>query len=201
MTGPKTLSWTTARRLWGNLFPAGVSLLAGAIAWPLTGRPPLEANPDILLQWAILSAWVVVAGWLALVVHPLFLNRTMRSELEQRAAHPRHAHFVGFASPGYRGLLDPHEDVGFLWFDAEGVRFSGEARSLELPRGSIQRVRFRPSVHTWVGLGGWMSVEGVLDGTPVRLLAESRNARTMVGCLLATRKLVREGRGWLAAQK
>ena len=48
-------------------------------------------------------------------------------------------------------------------------------------KDQIKGVRFRPNVHTMVGLGRWVSVEATAAGKPIRLLVEPREKRTMLG--------------------
>jgi hypothetical protein len=44
-------------------------------------------------------------------------------------------------------------------------------------------VRYRPNVHTLLGLGRWISIEGEVHGRPIRLRVESRVRDTMLGNL------------------
>ena len=70
------------------------------------------------------------------------------------------APFVGCATPTYAGWLDPHEDVGFLLMEGDRLVFHGDRLNLVMMKADIATVRYRPNVHTMVGLGRWVSVEG-----------------------------------------
>ncbi|HRK20399.1 MAG TPA: hypothetical protein PLX06_01235, partial [Fimbriimonadaceae bacterium] len=45
----------------------------------------------------------------------------------------------------------------------------------------LEAVRLRPNPHSWAFLGGWVSVEGKLEGEPVRMLLEPRERPTLWG--------------------
>lgn len=147
-------------------------------------------------------AWVVaspIVGWLAGNAFGLLGNGALRREIAQRIPHPRSAVFVGFASPGYWGLWDAHEDVGFLYWTDDRIVFSGERTQVVLPRAGVHRVCFRPNPHTWVLLGGWVCVEAEVDGKRARLLVEPRERPTLIGNARLARQLIRELRAWASA--
>ena len=102
--------------------------------------------------------------------------------------------FVGCSSPRHFGVLDAHENVGFLILD-EDLRVVCENTTLRLPRSQIVEVRLRPNVHSWLGLGRWVSVEG--EG--IRLYLEPRNARTLLANRRASGPLLERIRRWRAA--
>lgn len=147
----------------------------------------------------------VVLGWLATNWFGAMPNRKMGRQLQRilkakgvdLGAEPW---LVGFATPRFSSALDPHEDVGYLVIRDQELLFASETRTLELARIHVKSVRFRPNVHTWVGLGRWVSVDGEMDGTPVRLLLEPRTRGTLVGNLLASRQLAQRLRGWSKGQ-
>jgi hypothetical protein len=179
----KPTVWTTRRKWLGNLIPALFYLppLAYGIFW-------MTQKDEILGVGLVYVAVSPVLAWIALNFFGLFENSRMRRELtrELRAREsglPDDALFVGFATPKYHGVLDAHEDVGFLIFGDSELEFRGERRSVQVPRREIALVRFRPNVHTLVGLGRWISVEGVSKGQPFRLLVEPRVRATMLGNL------------------
>jgi hypothetical protein len=120
----------------------------------------------------------------------LFANQRMRQAMTEEfdilKPHFRGLRvFVGFASPHYRGILDPHEDVGFLALTAETLEFIGDQRSLMVKLEDVHRVRFRPNTHSLVGLGRWICVEGVTQEQAFEMRFEPRE----VGTLLGNRKL------------
>ena len=112
---------------------------------------------------------------------------------------PKDAVFVGFCSPKYSGMLDAHEDVGFLCFYREGLTFIGESRIVELDRSAIKSVGFRPNAHSIIGLGRWISIEGTKNGTPLRMMVEPRERPTLLGNLLRSNGLLKRIRAWVAA--
>jgi hypothetical protein len=152
--------------------------------------------------------WVLVLGtivaWLFLNFFGLFQNAKMRSMLERILGAdtdlPKPQVFVGFTTPRYTGLVDAHEDVGFLCFGKQSLLFASEFRVTELERTAIRSVSFQPNVHSLVGLGRWICIEGVAGGKPVRMLIEPRERRTMLGNLVYGGVLIREIRRWVAGQ-
>jgi hypothetical protein len=127
-------------------------------------------------------AWLVggqVAGWLGVAFLGGTSNQAMREELAVRLARrlpapPASADFVGLSTTQHRSLADPHEDVGFLYLQPNGLSFWGEKYQMHVPWQSIESIRSRPNVHTWLGLGGWIELVGVEHGTPFRLWIEPR---------------------------
>ncbi|GMV88309.1 MAG: hypothetical protein AMXMBFR81_12400 [Chthonomonas sp.] len=159
----------------GNVVPTLLFLpgfAAGLVLILLTG------DPLGLGLWLLVGSFAV--GWLAVNALGLYGNQAMRTELSARVGlSASGGDFVGFARPAYRSGLDPHEDVGFLVLGREGLRFAGDSLQVELPWAAVERVRLRPNIHSLLGLGGWVSIEGSLDGAPVRMLVEPRNHNTL----------------------
>lgn len=163
----------------GNFVPALIGLPFGiaGVAWILHAREVFSPGLALVVACPIVTWWAVnVMG--------LFENDAMRRESDARLKarggdKPSERHFVGFARPSYAGLLDPHEDVGFLFVYPDRIEFLGEKHDLSLTRSQVKGVRFRRSVHSWVGLGRWVSVEGEIEGKPVRLLVEPREMGTL----------------------
>lgn len=165
-------------------------------AIPLVGSVPLGV-------WAVLGMYrngrifgsellwlgcMPAAAWLLMNFFGLFQNEAMRRDLARRmrlgpTGDPASRYFVGFARPAYRGLLDPHEDLGFLILHADRVEFKGELHDFSLKRSEMTQIRFRANPHSWVGLGRWISIEGVIEERPVRLLVEPRERPTLIGNL------------------
>jgi hypothetical protein len=148
--------------------------------------------------WILVLADVL--GWVALNQFGLFQNGRMRRRLSAIVGKskdlPADRSFVGFSSPKFAGILDAHEDVGFLYFGDSEITFRSETRSVDLERTEIRKICFRPNVHSIVGLGRWISIEGVRHGKPIRMLIEPRERRTMLGNLLESRKLRAKLGGW-----
>ncbi|RYG35060.1 hypothetical protein EON81_13850 [bacterium] len=176
----RTRVWTERRKALGNLIPGlvwAIPTVAGLVVMVLQGN---LLGPGL---WLLIAG--TASGWLATGVFGLWDNARMREELrgllKARGENLDNSHFVGFATPRYTGLLDAHEDVGFLILKADRLRFIGENRIVEVQKSDIVQVRLRPSIHTMIGLGGWVSVEGQVQGTPVRVSFEPRERSTMFG--------------------
>jgi hypothetical protein len=172
--------WTPRRQWLGNLIPASMSIPLVA-----AGSALILLTPSTGVGFVLATGGIVV-GWAAINRFGLFENSKMRDEVEGllRGARPRESAervFVGLARPTFRSAVDPHEDVGFLLVHADRVEFFGESLRLVLARGQVHRVRFRPNVHSLLGLGRWVSIEGSVDGRPVRMLVEPRERETLLG--------------------
>jgi hypothetical protein len=142
--------------------------------------------------WLLLVGTVV--GWVALNQFGFFENGRMRASLERilRAKEgdlPDDRMFVGYASPKYAGLIDAHEDVGFLCFLPDRLRFVSEVRTVDFPFAQIRRVRFRPNAHSLLGLGRWVSIEGRAGKETLEMKVEPRERRTMLANFRLSRPL------------
>jgi len=173
----------------GNLLPAAVSLpFAGA------GIAVMLVRGQILGLGLALLAGFPIAAWLGANYLGLYQNRKMRNEMQRRLRAAREKvtsrrYFVGAATPRHKGLLDPHEDVGYLILHADRLEFFGEKLNINLDRGQVTRVRTRPNPHSFVGLGGWTSIEATLDGSPARLDVELRERDTLLANRLMAKQL------------
>lgn len=181
----------------GNLLPALLFLPPATI-----GISMMFLDREILGRGMPYVVAAPVLGWLALNLLGHYGNRAMRREMTfrlkaERSELPPKPVFVGFARPSYHGLLDAHEDVGHLLLHDDRIEFLGEDHRISLAREQVTAVVFRANVHTLLGLGRWVSVEGVVDGKPVRMLIEPRERDTMLGNLLFGRRLRREIETWL----
>ena len=188
--------WTTERKWLGNLVP----FLCGLpfAAWGVWTVARDRAVTPSGLGWLALGTAV---GWVALSFFGFWGNATMRRLLAARLQPKGDLWFVGFASPKFAGLLDAHEDVGFLIVGKDELLFLGDSLRVELPKDCVVRVGFRPNVHSVVGLGRWVSVEGVVRGKPVRMLLEPRERSTMLGNLRLSGRLRREIEGWAGGKR
>lgn len=159
----------------GNVVPTLVfapGFVAGLVLILKSGDP---LGPGL---WLLIGSFAL--GWIAVNAFGLSGNQAMRTELAARLGLTASGgEFVGFARPTYRSRIDPHEDVGFLVLGEEGLRFTGDTLTVDLSWTAVERVRLRPNIHTLLGLGGWISIEGNLEGTPVRMLVEPRNHNTL----------------------
>ena len=177
----KPTVWTTRRKVLGNLVPTIVWLIPTAYGLAVMAATRVLLGPGLAML--LIST---VLGWLALNSFGLFENLQMQRELEQILKNRKdevaaESWFVGLTTPKYRGLLDAHEDVGFLQILPEKLSFVSETRKIELLKSEIRRIRYRGNVHSLVFLGRWVSVEGESGGKPVRMLLEPRERPTMLG--------------------
>lgn len=189
--------WTPAVKLMGNLLPIGVALPFAlfAIGWMI-------AKGAIGTLGLAFFAFSPVAAWISMNFLGLYRNRQMRRQLEVflRGVRPKLSSpilFVGAATPKYSSLLDPHEDIGFLILLPDKLEFFGDRMNLAIDRSKVVGVEFRPNVHTVVGLGRWISIDGVADKERIRLLIEPREKSTLLGNLLFGRQVKRKIEAWI----
>jgi hypothetical protein len=193
--------WTAGRRLLGNLIPfAAAAPLLAIGAWRVFVD---QATYGEGMVWCGLF---VPALWLAVNFLGLYKNESMKRAIRRRmeaSLHPSEIPedpvFVGFARPAYRSAIDPHEDIGFLLLHEDRIEFFGDGDRITLPKSCLQNVRLRPNPHSWAFLGGWVSVEGVLEGQPVRMLLEPREKGTLLGNRSLRRSLNQRIESWLSA--
>jgi hypothetical protein len=149
--------------------------------------------------WCLIAASVL--GWIAVNFLGLWENRRMRRQLarilDAKGEKVTDAPFVGIATPSYSSVLDPHEDVGFLKFEPGRLVFQSETRRLELDRPGLRKVKFRSNVHTLLGLGRWVSIEGEIEGKPIRLQVEPRERPTLLANMLYSKNLLMRIQRWL----
>lgn len=189
--------WTLKRRVMGNLIPAslGLPFLIGGIAW-------MTLRKEILGVGLLLVALFPIVCWISANLFGLYQNSRMKHEMLRRLITAKGTvtpkrYFVGIATPGFRGLIDPHEDVGYLLIESDHLEFFGEHINSRVSRADITQVRYRPNAHTWLGLGRWVSVEGMVDGKAIRLLCEPREKRTLLGNRRFSRELKNRIELWL----
>lgn len=179
--------WTLSRKLAGNVIPLVLSF-----------PPAVFGLREVLHKgwtpWGIagLVAFPIV-GWLGVNWFGQPGNASMRAEMARRwhlehAFDPTPKTFVGFAHPTFKNALDAHEDIGFLVQHSDRLEYFGSRFKYKIFRSQITGISLRPNAHSWLGLGQWIAVEAIVEGTPIRLLVEPRERRTMGG----NRKLGRE---------
>ncbi len=177
-------AWNNKAKWMGNLIPLLCMLpfaAAGAFVMLRAHAVTVAGVATCLVSLA--------GGWAAVNRFGFFDNDRLKREVQRRALakagrEASQGIFVGFARPSYVGLLDAHEDLGFLFVDADSLHFLGELHEVKVPRKEVLGVRYRPNFHSTLGLGRWVSVEIMHKGKRVRLLVEPREAPT----LLANRK-------------
>jgi len=160
--------WTTYRKLMSNLVPAMVFVPIFAVGLMLYQR-------GLIIPAVVCIAASSIVGLFAVNYLGLFQNLQMKKELaplaQERDGEPM---FVGFARPGTMSPLDPHDDLGWLYIGEDAVEFIGEKGAYKMDWADVRGVRFRPNAHSIVGLGRWVSLEGIKDGKHLRMMVEPR---------------------------
>lgn len=196
MPGQEKPLWTTGRKLVGNLMP----LIVVVPFLVLGTKEALEKGlTPTLALWLFL---LLFCGWLTVGLLGLPFNRFFKKEMalrlhKQHPFDPRPKFFVGFARPAFKGLLDAHEDIGFVMLGDEEIEFVGEHRHFKMQKSAITRIRYRTNPHTWLLLGRWVSVEGTNDGHEVRMLLEPREKATLFGNFIFSARLSDRLNMWL----
>jgi hypothetical protein len=191
--------WTPARRLMGNLLPMLIALPPAAVGISL-----MMKRAEIIGVGLLVFSATPILGWIATNYLGLFQNGRMRRELELRLRAlrpklPTDRYFVGIATPSFKGWLDPHEDVGYLILHAEQLEFWGDSLNIVLDKAHVTGIHLRPNIHTLIGLGRWVSVEGVVQGKPVRLHVELRDRATLMGNFRRSKALRQRLLQWLGS--
>jgi len=180
----------------GNLIPAAVWLVPA-----IFGIRSIVATHELAGTGLGILAFATGLGWLALNQFGLYQNSRMKIRLTailgKTAKLPQERFFVGFSSPKFTGVLDAHEDVGFLCLGKDSISFVSETRVVELKRAEVTQVEFRPNVHSMVGLGRWISIEALRSGVRIRMLIEPRERRTMLGNLREGKPLKLALQAWI----
>lgn len=159
MPAGKPSIWTTAKKWQGNLVPAILSLPFAAGGLYLY-RPE---NPLDLLPIGLLAAFPVV-GWFCLNAFGLWGNDQMRAQLgriygRERGQKSDQMIFVGYAKPGFRDALDPHQGIGFLIIHPDHLELYGETEQITIPKSVIKGFSLRRNMHSALFLGGWLVIE------------------------------------------
>ncbi|QYK58296.1 MAG: hypothetical protein KF884_12155 [Fimbriimonadaceae bacterium] len=191
MSGDKRPLWTLGRQLVGNILPLVVGLpflVFGLIQFAQQGAE---------LPAALSLAAFPLVTWLATNFLALVGNQSLKREMASRVpAIGGLRWFVGFSPPGQSGWLDPHSDLGYFVIHPDRIEFVGSATRVTLKKSEVVSARFRPNVHTWLGLGRWVSVEGQSQGRAVRLLVEPREKATLLGNRAESARLLQAIRDW-----
>ena len=197
--GKAPVIWTPSRKFLGNLMPLLVALPVVAIAlWRIFKG---GATYGEMIVWIALFTALL---WFGVNFLGLYQNESLKKAMRRRMDSSFHKNevpadpvFVGFARPSYRSALDPHEDVGFLLLHEDRIEFFGDKDRVELPKKSLVRATLRANPHSWAFLGGWVSVEGIVEGTPVRMLFEPREKRTLLANKRLRKSLMLRIQNWL----
>lgn len=198
-TAPRV--WTRRRRLLGNLVPAFFSMPL-AVAGLLMMASQARDSGQILGSGLLVFFLSFPVGWFAVNLFGLFQNTQIHREMRLRLqASGRFesvpTHFVGFASPSYVGLLDPYEDVGFVLMHPDRLEFVGDSLRLSLKRDHVTRVRLRPNLYTFLGLGCWIVIDGLVGDVPIQMRMGLRERPTLLGNLLLAPRFRKELEDWI----
>lgn len=182
--------WSSYRKLMSNLVPMCFFVPVFAAGLFLYQHKYVGAALACIIAAPLI-------GIAAVNFFGLFQNSQMKREmLSQKPA--ADAVFVGFSPPGKVNMLDPHDDVGWFVLRDDGIEFVGEKSHYKLLRSEIMGVRFRPNLHTLLGLGRWLSIEGRRGDKPVRMLVEPREEKTLLRNKRAGSILKARVNSWLA---
>ncbi|MFW5696967.1 MAG: hypothetical protein ACOCX1_00225, partial [Fimbriimonadaceae bacterium] len=132
MPGHGNKVWTKRRRWLGNLVPLALGLILAVLAFFLADLQRGDSFVELIGNLVIATLTFMVATWLFTNLLGQFENGAMRHELIRFSIKRREPcrsphYFVGFASPGYRNALDPHEDVGFIYLKPDRLEFFGDS--------------------------------------------------------------------------
>jgi hypothetical protein len=180
----------------GNLIPAVFWLIPTCLAIRAFLLTHQLIGPGL---WLLILGDIL--GWLVMDQVGLYENARMKRRLlailGKAGKLSDDRIFVGFTSPKYTGVLDAHEDVGFLCFREGEIEFVSETRTLAMQRHEIESVSFRLNVHSLVLLGRWICVQGTRNQSSIRMLIEPRERRTMSGNLFYGKTLRKKIESWL----
>lgn len=190
--------WTLHRQVMGNLVPlivAGPMMAVGLWIMYRTGK---LNGPGL---WLIAGA--IVIGWVMLNILGLYENAAMKQQMTWRLANaqkdlPSRRFFVGVATPNFRGMLDPHEDVGFLLIYPDRIDFFGEKMRVSIRKSEIEGFGQRMNIHSTIALGGWVVVRAQRDGKPLELKIEMRERPHLRANRGLNRLLLKRLRRWLS---
>lgn len=159
MPPEKKLIWNNARKWQGNLVPAMLSIPFAAGGLYLYN----PENPLDPLSIGLLAAFPVV-GWICLNAFGLWGNDQMQAQLgriygRDRGQKSDRMVFVGYAKPGFRDALDPHQGIGFLIVHEDHLELYGETEQIQVPKSDITGFSFRKNMHSALLLGGWLVIE------------------------------------------
>jgi len=165
----KPILWTFGAKLVPNLLPlfVGLPFWVGGII--LARRGAVADAVEVAAFGLVICA--VSLNWLGLIG-----NETLREKCLKRLNPPPGSLFVGISRPGFKNALDPHEDIGFLTFEAERLIVQGERIRVEIPRMQELRFGYAPNPHTLLGLGRWVTIDG---GPDFHIHIEPREERSL----------------------
>src|SRR5579862_2164119 len=181
--------WTASVKILGNLIPAAV-----ASPFAIYGIWWMAASGQVGAKGFWIFAMSPLVGWLAMNYFGLHKNELLKAEVMNRIVATRPdikatLCFVGVATPKYASLLDPHEDVGYLILHPDRIEFFGDHLNLSIAKHEISGVDYRANPHSILGLGRWISVEGIIGDSRIRFEIEPRERKTLLGNLVFSRRV------------
>jgi len=190
--------WTWRRQLTGNILP-----LIPGLPFLVIGFYTM-CHQQKFLGWGLLIFSLGVATtWISLNWLACYASRGLQLEFDiwyqsKIAELPKERYFVGFAQPNYSGILDPHQDIGFLALGESNLIFLGEKFHLSFPKSTIKEVKFKWNPHSIVGLGRWICVQGTSDSMDFHLKIEPRSESTLLADKRASSILRNRIQNWAA---
>lgn len=189
--------WTVNRQIMGNLVPlsiAGPLLVLGLVWMYLSGQ--------VFGLGLLLVVIAIVVGWLMTNFFGLYQNRQMKKQMSWRLSEalkdlPSRRYFVGVATPSFRGVLDPHEDVGYLLVYPDRIDFHGEKMRLSVRRSEVRGFERRANIHSLIALGGWVVILAERDAKPIELKIEVRERPYLRANRRLNRLLLSRLRRWM----
>lgn len=144
----------------------------------------------------------VVVGWFMLNWFGLYQNAAMKQQMSWRLGEslkdlPSRRYFVGVASPNFRGMIDPHEDVGYLLIYKDRIDYYGESMRASFRRSEVRGFETRPNIHSAIFMGGWVVIRAERDGKPLELRIEMREKPFLRSNRALNRMLLRRLKSWL----
>lgn len=192
--------WSGELKWMGNLVPM--------IFWlPLTAAGVLIG---LVKHNYLVGAYLVLAGqiigWIAINNFGLWQNKALKRHLGKlfelrQGDFDGFRIFVGLSRPGFKSLLDPHEDIGYLAIDGSHLFFVGEHFGFRVQASEIENIAFASSIHTLLGLGGWVELDLTHDGERKILYFEPREERTLWRNNRLRKKLVGRLLNWQTARR
>lgn len=186
--------WTLRRQILSNVLP-----IVPFCPFPFLAVW-LEAHGKMSMAVAVWVASPLIL-WASINFLGLFSNESLKRALKPLASSggtepAMRIWFVGFGMRGKRTVLHPHYDVGWLLLFSEELVFVGERERVFLKKAEITGIGFSPNIHTLLGLGRWVVIEGRTSQGRLRFFVEPREYRTLLGNLRLSKRLALDVRKW-----
>jgi hypothetical protein len=173
MSGVAKKAWTTSLRLMGNLLPLLLAIPWLYLSYQELGEFGLSGKAWRYLGLFVFSG-IVGTSLFGMLGNNLLKDRVGMLLHRDRPFDKAERWFVGFAKPSFKGLLDPHQDVGYLILHEDSLEFFGETERIMVKKDQITRIRTAMNIHTWLGLGAWLMIEGTAGHSRFQMRIEPR---------------------------